>query len=75
MTVRDPPPDLELRLARQKGEDFEWAFNRFMDLLLEEVEEANFDDRTRDRVRLAILGAAERLYGEHRDRQDQGKAP
>ena len=27
MTARDPTPPLELKLAREKAGDFEWAFN------------------------------------------------
>lgn len=36
MTVRDPYTELELRLAREKAGDFEWAFNRLVEIVAEE---------------------------------------
>lgn len=35
MTVRDPTPELELRLSREKAGDFEWAFNRLVEIMIE----------------------------------------
>lgn len=37
MTVRDPTPELELRLSREKAGDFEWAFNRLVDIMAERI--------------------------------------
>jgi hypothetical protein len=31
--TRDPPPGLELTLAKEKAADFEWAFHRFIEIV------------------------------------------
>ena len=65
MTVRNPPPNLELRLAREKAGDFEWAFHRLVDILAEDVK----GHPQGEEFRGLLMRAFDRLHLENLERQ------
>lgn len=67
MTVRDPTPDLELRLAREKAGDFEWAFNRLVDIIATEIM-ALEPDRRQETLDL-VQRAFNQLHNENLERR------
>lgn len=65
MTARAPTPALELRLAREKAGDFEWAFNRLVEILAEEV----VGRPDAEAVRNLLMRSFDRLHQENLERR------
>jgi hypothetical protein len=65
MTVRDPTPDLRVRIAEGKSRDFEWAFNRLVEILAEDVQ----GRPDAEVLRGVLMRAFDRLHLENLERQ------